>query len=71
MRTDALSSSLARLFAELVDGAPPGVDAFILNAEDAGLVAVAGEALRRRCVSIGGRGSDDRRTRNTCSTASR
>jgi hypothetical protein len=38
MRTDELSSALARLFAELVNGASPGGDAFILNSGDAGLL---------------------------------
>jgi hypothetical protein len=38
MRTDHLSSSLARLFSELANGAPHGGDAFILNSGDAGLL---------------------------------
>jgi hypothetical protein len=38
MMTDGLGSSLARLFGELVDGARPGGDAFILNSGDAGLL---------------------------------
>jgi hypothetical protein len=38
MHTNELSSSLARLFAELVNGAPQGGDAFILNSGDAGLL---------------------------------
>ena len=38
MHTDTLSSSLARLFAELANGAPQGGDAFVLNSGDAGLL---------------------------------
>lgn len=38
MQTNELSSWLARLFAELVNGAPQGGDAFILNSGDAGLL---------------------------------
>jgi hypothetical protein len=38
MHTDPLGASLARLFAELVNGAPQGADAFILNSGDAGLL---------------------------------
>ena len=38
MHTDELSYSLARLFAELVNGAPQGGDASILNSGDAGLL---------------------------------
>jgi len=38
MHTDELSYSLARLFSELVNGAPQGGDAFILNSGDAGLL---------------------------------
>lgn len=44
MRTDdELSSSLARLFAELVSGAPQGGNAFILNSGDAGLLRSLGK----------------------------
>ena len=42
MHTNELSSSLARLFAELVNGAPHGGDAFILNSGDAGLLRSLG-----------------------------
>jgi hypothetical protein len=38
MHTNELSSSLARLFAELVNGAPQGGGAFVLNSGDAGLL---------------------------------
>ena len=38
MHTDEFSDSLARLFSELVNGAPQGGDAFILNSGDAGLL---------------------------------
>ena len=38
MPTNELSNSLARLFTELVNGAPHGGDAFILNSGDAGLL---------------------------------
>ena len=38
MRTDEVSSALARIFAELVNGASQGGDAFILNSGDAGLL---------------------------------
>jgi hypothetical protein len=38
MHTNELSSSLARLFAELVNGAPQGGGAFVLNYGDAGLL---------------------------------
>ena len=38
MHTTELSPTLARLFAELVTGAPQGGDAFILNSGDAGLL---------------------------------
>jgi hypothetical protein len=38
MPINELSASLARLFAELVNGAPQGGDAFILNSGDAGLL---------------------------------
>jgi hypothetical protein len=38
MPNNELSAALARLFAELVNGAPQGGSAFILNAGDAGLV---------------------------------
>ena len=43
MRTNELSSSLARLFAELVNGAPQGGGAFILNSGDAGLLRSLGK----------------------------
>jgi hypothetical protein len=43
MHTNELSSSLARLFAELVNGAPQGGDAFILNSGDAGLLRSLGK----------------------------
>jgi hypothetical protein len=43
MYTNELSSSLARLFAELVNGAPQGGDAFILNSGDAGLLRSLGK----------------------------
>ena len=43
MYTKELSSSLARLFAELVNGAPQGGDAFILNSGDAGLLRSLGQ----------------------------
>jgi hypothetical protein len=43
MHTDTLGPSLARLFAELVRGAPPGGDAFILNSGDAGLLRSLGK----------------------------
>ena len=42
MHTRELSSSLARLFAELANGAPQGGDAFILNSGDAGLLRSLG-----------------------------
>jgi len=38
MPINELSTSLARLFAELVSGAPQGGNAFILNSGDAGLL---------------------------------
>jgi hypothetical protein len=38
MHTNEVSSPLARLFAELVNGAPQGGDAFVLNSGDAGLL---------------------------------
>ena len=38
MQTTELSSTLAQLFAELVNGAPEGGAAFILNSGDAGLL---------------------------------
>jgi hypothetical protein len=38
MQTTDLTSSLARLFAELVEGVPAGREAFILNSGDMGLV---------------------------------
>jgi hypothetical protein len=43
MHADTLSSSLARLFAELVNGAPQGTDAFMLNSGDAGLLQSLGK----------------------------
>ncbi len=43
MLTNELSSSLARLFAELVNGAPRGGEAFILNSGDAGLLQSLGK----------------------------
>ena len=43
MHTNELSASLARLFAELVNGAPQGGDAFILNSGDAGLLRSLGK----------------------------
>lgn len=43
MHTRELSSSLARLFAELANGAPRGGDAFILNSGDAGLLRSLGK----------------------------
>src|SRR5688500_7269199 len=38
MQTTELSSTLAQLFAELVNGTPQGGGAFILNSGDAGLL---------------------------------
>lgn len=38
METNRLTRALTGLFAELVDGAPAGGDAFILNSGDAGLL---------------------------------
>ena len=38
MQTNELGSTLAQLFGELVDGAPEGGAAFILNSGDAGLL---------------------------------
>ena len=38
MLTTELSSTLVRLFGELVNGAPQGGDAFVLNSGDAGLL---------------------------------
>jgi hypothetical protein len=38
MPTNELSASLSRLFAELVNGAPEGGNAFILNSGDVGLL---------------------------------
>ena len=38
MLTTELSSTLVRLFGELVNGAPKGGDAFVLNSGDAGLL---------------------------------
>jgi hypothetical protein len=38
MHTGEFGDSLARLFSELVDGAPQGGDAFIVNSGDAGLL---------------------------------
>ena len=43
MHTNPLSSSLARLFAELVNGAPHDGGAFILNSGDAGLLRSLGK----------------------------
>jgi hypothetical protein len=39
MQTNEISGCLATLFSELVDGAPPGGGAFVLNSGDAGLLA--------------------------------
>ena len=38
MRTDEVNQSLTTLFSELVDGAPTGGGAFVLNSGDAGLL---------------------------------
>jgi hypothetical protein len=43
MHTNELSSSLTRLFAELVNGAPSGGDAFVLNSGDGGLLQSLGK----------------------------
>ena len=71
MYTKELSSSLARLFGELVNGAAQGGDAFILNSGDAGLLRSLGKLSAADASQSVNEGATIAAHAATCSTASR